>query len=132
MKRLIGVLTITAIFAAGCNGRSPGTPKPTVDYSKEETKSKLDAFNATDINSYPAGSDSTTAGEAGRRAKFLANYIQMGQKILRSAKIHKMNLEHKQTVEANIQTAKALLKSHQSRFVELGGKKGAENDYGYL
>lgn len=119
MTKLIGILTLSALVAAtvGCQGRSPGSAKPTLN--EEQAEAKLKEFNQTNIHEYPAGSSSNNQSESQSHIKFLKKYINDGQAILKTARKRNMKLDYKQTVKNNIETAKALLKSHEEYLAKM-------------
>jgi len=130
VRQLVGILTLSALVAAtvGCQGRSPGSAKPT-GAAEKSAKTKLERFNQTDINSYPAGSSSYSRVEADRHITFLKNYIKDGEDVLRYSKQNNKPLDNKKTIESNIETAKALIKSHEGQGAELD--KG-DKSYGHF
>lgn len=122
MKQLFAILIVLAVGAGiGCQNRAPGTPKPTKSAEKEAER-RLTKFNQTDINAYPSGRQAVSRAEAQSRLNFLREYVKNGEYILSYSARSKRPLDHKQTVESNIQTAKALITSYENRLGDFDPK----------
>lgn len=87
--------------------------------AESEAKQKLQEFNKTDINSYPAATATTTKEDAQKQITALNKYKKLGSDVLKITRAKKLKLENSGTVEANIQTADALIESYKKHVGKL-------------
>lgn len=115
--RYLSILMATAMLTltVGCGKNDmKGQPR-----AEAEAKQKLQEFNKTDINSYPAATATTTKEEAQKQIASLNKYKKLGTDVLKITRAKKLTLENGNTVESNIQTADALIESYKKQIGKL-------------